>query len=158
MFDRGSTAKQPRTNAASAAFLLFASILTAPALAATSAKLPCLDAKDATLEVPVQVLAAEFVNNNIAAAMNPSDDSIPEIEAMEFASPSSLLAPQAEAAIRNAFRISDTEPMAGTKANAEPVSDDEERAEPDRELNSKLPGISADDFLQYKKLMYRRDI
>ena len=150
MFDRRSTARQQNTFAARAALLLFAGILTVPALAATTAQLPCLDATDATLEVPVQVLATEFVNNTIAAALNPNDETISEIEDMEFASSSSLLAPQAEAAIRNAFQISDTK--------AEPVTDDEEREEPNLELNSKLPGISDDDFLQYKKLMYRRDI
>lgn len=158
MFDRRSTARQQNTFAAGAALLLVAGIFTAPALAATTAQLPCLDATDATLEVPVQVLVPEFVNNNVPAVSISDDETISEIEEIEITSSSSLLAPRAEAAIRNAFKTSSTAPMAGTEAKPEPVSGDEERSESDLRMNTRLPGISDDDFLRYKKQMYRRDI
>jgi hypothetical protein len=158
MFDRRSTANQQSILAAGTALVLMAGIFTAPALAATQAKLPCLDATEATLEVPVQVLVTEFANNAIPAVSISDEETISEIAEIGFASSSSLLAPRAEAAIRDAFSAPNTEPMAGTEAKPEDDSDDDESAETDLEMNAKLPGISDDDFLRYKKQMYRRDI
>ncbi len=163
MFDRRSKPYQQNTFAAGAALLVMAGFFAAPALAATSAQIPCPDATEATLDVPVHVLVAEFVNQNVPAASITDDEAI---AAIEITASYSLLAPRAEAAIRNAFDSSNAEvtgvahtpPMAGTDAKSEPASHDDERAETDPVMNTRLPGISDDDFLRYKKQMYRRDI
>ena len=160
MFDRRSKPYQQNTFAAGAALLVMAGFFAAPALAATSAQIPC---PDATLDVPVHVLVTELVNQNIPAASIADNEAIATIE---ITSSYSLLAPRAEAAIRNAFDSSNAEltgvvhtpPMAGTDAKSEPASHDDERAETDPVMNTRLPGISDDDFLRYKKQMYRRDI
>ncbi len=47
--------------------------------------------------------------------------------------------------------------MAGTEAKPEPATDNE-GAVPDSGMNTQLPGVSDEDFLRYKKQMYRRDI
>lgn len=158
MFDRRSMANQQSVLAAGTALMLLAGIFTAPALAATQAQLPCLDATEATLEVPAQILGTEFANNEIPSVSFSDDETISEISEIGFASSSSLLAPRAEAAIRDAFSAPHTAPIAGTEAKPEDESDDDENADTDLEMNAKLPGISDDDFLRYKKQMYRRDI
>ena len=71
--------------------------------------------------------------------------------------PASLLAPRAAAAIREAFKLSHTPPMAGTDAKPESANDDESTV-PDSGMNTELPGVSDEDFARYKKQMYRRDI
>ena len=158
MFDQRSSANQQSILAAGTALVLLAGIFAAPALAATQAQLPCLEATEATLDVPALVLVTKFVNNQVPAASFPDDETISEIAEIGFASSSSLLAPRAEAAIRDAFSATNTEPMAGTKAKPEDDSDDDENADMEMEMNAKLPGVSDDDFLRYKKQMYRRDI
>jgi hypothetical protein len=48
--------------------------------------------------------------------------------------------------------------MAGTDAKPVSAPEDDETTVPDSGMNTKLPGVSEEDFLRYKKQMYRRDI
>ncbi|MCJ7590385.1 MAG: hypothetical protein MUO51_03435 [Woeseiaceae bacterium] len=114
----------------------------------------------ANLEIPVPSLVTQQVSNDVPA------------------SSMSLLAPRAEAAIREAFNEGDSAanspasnltkatlapPMAGTAAK--PIatsSDDDDNSNtsvgPVLEMNARLPGVSDDTLSRYKKQMYRRDI
>ena len=170
MADRHSTPKQQKTFAANAAFFVMAAMFAAPALAATKSQVPCSDATAADLEIPVQVLITEVVNHDMPVSSIKTDTSIDDIESV---SSTSILAPRAEAAIRNAFEESDsassdssgldltnallTPPMVGTDTKTE-STDDEKQAESESGMNTKLPGVSDDDSSRYKKQMYRRDI
>jgi len=161
MADRHSTPKQHKTFAANAALFVVAAMFAAPALATTKSQVPCSDATAADLETPVQVLITEVVNHDIPVSSINTDTS------------TSILAPRAEAAIRNAFEESDiassdtsgldltnallAPPMAGTDTKTE-STDDEKQPEPESGMNTKLPGVSDDDSSRYKKQMYRRDI
>ncbi len=159
MFDRRRKPKQQNTFAASAALIVLAGICAAPALAATSTRIDCPDqATKATLDVPVHILTTELVSNSIPAEAHANDKTIVELEDIETASSNSLLAPRAAAAIRDAFRLSNTPPMAGTDSKPEPVTDDDKSVLPESGLNTELPGVSDEDFSRYKKQMYRRDI
>ena len=123
-------------------------------LAACFALLPALAAK------PLATI------DETAAAMEVNDSA-----------PDRFLTPQAEAAIRNAFRdeievaterrragLADATPMptpipvveknARTDAD-EAVSNDSKKA---TGMNTRLPGISDEDTVRYKKQMFRRDI
>ena len=143
MFGRRYDRKQRNTFAAGAAFFLVAGICTAPALAATSSQIDCSEeATKATLEVPARLLAANLVSH----------------DKTESPLPSSLLAPRASAAIRNAFILSHTPPMAGTDAKPVSASEDDESTVPDSGMNTELPGVSDEYLVRFKKQMYRRDI
>ncbi len=158
MFDRRSKPKQQNTFAASATLIVLAGFCTAPALAATSARIGCPEeATKATLDVPVHILTTELVSHSDPAEPNADDEAIAEIVEIEIAASSSLLAPRAAAAIRDAFKMSHTPPMAGADAKPEPATDDEGTV-PDSGMNTELPGVSDEDFSRYKKQMYRRDI
>jgi len=152
MSDRRKRPNKRDTLAAAAAIFVYASIFATPVLAAPSSRIPCPEAKQATLEVRLHVLDTEFVTQPATSA-DPAAN-----EAPELASASSLLAPRAEAAIRYAFSLSKTEAVAGTDSESETVPEDDESAEPDSGMHIRLPGISVDDFSRYRKQMYRRDI
>lgn len=159
MFDRRSKPKQQNTFAVSATLVVLAGIFTAPALAATSTRIDCPEEDTrATLDVPVHILTTELVSNNIPAEPNSDDKTIAELDEIEIASSHGLLAPRAAAAIRDAFRLSSTPPMAGTDTKPEAATDDDKSMLPDSGMNTELPGVSDEDLLRYKKQMYRRDI
>ncbi len=165
MFDRRKMPFQQNSFAAAAALVLMSGVLATPSLAATSGHIPCEKSTAATLLVQVDELAAELVSHSASSAKN---------EEMNSAANESLLAPLAEAAIRDAFSKSEnmsraatapitvnaisTPPMAGTDAKSEIVEDSDDKVESDTVMNTRLPGISDDDLLRYKKQMYRRDI
>lgn len=150
MFGRRYRSIQRNTFAAGAAVFVMAGICTAPALAATSAQIDCPEeATRATLDVPARFLATDFVSHSVPEA---------EIDEAEITPSSSLLAPRAAAAIRNAFISSHTPPMAGTDAKAVSDPEDDESTLPDSGLNTELPGVSDEELARYKKQMYRRDI
>jgi len=152
-----------KTVAANTAIFVLTAIFATPALAATASQLPCKDASKATLEVSDTVLIAAVTNHDVQASTIVRDVSADQVETISSAS---LLAPRAEAAIRDAFKASEvvqqsttvSAPMAGTDTKTEAESADDDRRVPDSGLNTKLPGISDDAFLRHKKQMYRRDI
>jgi len=159
MFGRRYRSIQRNTFAAGAAVFIMAGICTAPALAATSAQIDCPEeATRATLDVPAHFLATDFVSHSVPAASITDENISTEIDEAEIAPSSSLLAPRAAAAIRNAFISSHTPPMAGTDAKAVSEPEDDESTLPDSGLNTELPGVSDEELARYKKQMYRRDI
>ena len=160
MFGRRYKSNQRNTFAAGAAVLVMAGICTAPALAAaTSTQIDCPDeATRATLDVPAHFLATDFVSHSVPAASIIDENITAEIDEAEIAPSSSLLAPRAAAAIRNAFISSHTPPMAGTDAKAVSEPEDDESTLPDSGMNTELPGVSDEELARYKKQMYRRDI
>ena len=150
MFGRRYKTNQRNTFASGTAFFVLAGICTAPALAATSSQIDCPDeATKASLNVPAHLLATELVNHSVPGA---------ETDEVVVTPSSSLLAPQAAAAIRNAFISSHTPPMAGTDAKPVSAPENDETTVPDPGMNTELPGVSEEEFLRYKKQMYRRDI
>jgi len=169
MADRQLTPKLDKTLASKAAMLMLAALCAAPTLAASSSRIPCNEAVEATLTVPANALRTAVVSRDIPV---PSIDEDTTIDEIEVVSSTNLLAPRAAAAIRDAFADSDNAevkssdallsrtvlrpPMAGTKSDVE--TQDEKREEPDSGMNTKLPGISDEALSRYKKQMYRRDI
>ena len=137
------TPKQHKTFAVSAAVLVAAAILGAPASAATSNSVPCGETSDATLEVSAIALIAAAVSYEIPTVPANSEAPVDDIESVSSAS---LLAPRAEAAIRDAFK--ESERGKETLSQTVPASD----------MNTKLPGVSDVASSRYKKQMFRRDI
>ncbi len=159
MFGRRYKSNPRNTFAAGAAVFVMAGICTAPVLAATSTLIDCPDkATRATLDVPAQFLATDFVSHSVPAASITDENISAEIDATEIAPASSLLAPRAAAAIRSAFILSHIPPMAGTDAKAVSEPEDDESTLPDSGMNTELPGVSDEELASYKKQMYRRDI
>jgi len=170
MADRQTAPTQGKTLAAKAALFVLAAIAAAPALATTaSSRTPCGETIEAALTVPVSALITASVSHDAPTPPSTEEASTNEITVLAS---SSLLAPRAEAAIRDAFEESDhtsidspdtdvaratlAPPMAGRKSKAETSDDGGE--EPGSEMNTKLPGISDDLSSRYKKQMFRRDI
>jgi len=150
MIGRRYKSNQRNTFAAGAVIFVMAGICTAPTLAANSARVDCPEeATKATLDVSAHLLATDLVSHSVPEA---------EIDEVEATPSSSLLAPRAAAAIRNAFMLSHTPPMVGTEAKPVSTSEDEDSTVPDSGMNTELPGVSDEDLLRYKKQMYRRDI
>ena len=89
-------------------------------------------------------------------------------------SPALFLMPRAEAAIREAFEVTQsaaenspdeesaqtvaTSPMAKTKSPADATDINESQTEAPLGMNTRLPGVSEKDLLLFKKQMYRKDI
>ncbi len=170
MVDRQVPPNQRKTIAAKTAFIALAAIIAAPGLAATSSRIPCSEAVEATLNVTDTALIIASVSHDSPA---PSIDNDTPVEEIAVVSSTSLLGPRAEAAIRDAFSESDsasidssdaalsramlTPPMAGTESKPQTTTD-EDGEEPVSGMNTKLPGISDDALSRYKKQMFRRDI
>ena len=142
MFGRRNKLNQRNTFAAGAAFFVMAGI-SAPAIAATSSRIDCPEeSTKATLDVPALLLTTDLVS----------------LDEIEIAPSSSILAPLASAAIRNAFVSAHTPPMAGTDAKPVSASDDDEITPPESGMITELPGVSDEELLRHKKHMDRRDI
>lgn len=174
MFDNRSTALHQTDPVASSKLAVVVTVfgmLAAPAFAAPSVQVPCRDASEATLHVSDTTLATEFVNHN--SPVTSMSEVVPG-KKQRLSASSSLLAPRAEAAIRDAFEggrdqaLTTSQPELARAVLALPVADTDAKSEQDKEahdapapdagMNAKLPGISDDDLTRYKKQMYRRDI
>jgi hypothetical protein len=169
MADRETSAKQHRTITANAAFFVLTAVFAVPALAATSGRIPCSEGVEATLTVTANSLITQTVGHNIPKPTVIKESSIGDIS---IVSSTSLLAPRAEEAIREAFEEVDsarahssdtdlseavlTAPMAGTESKSD-TTDVQNKAVISG-MNTKLPGVSDDAMLRYKKQMFRRDI
>jgi hypothetical protein len=158
MADRRTQPQRQSSIVATAAFFLAIAMID-PALAASDKQIPCPnDTLAADLDVSVEALVTILASNDISG---PS---------------TSLLAPLAEAAIREAFKEADSALRlpetnfikAGVspslvEAEASPVvSPGDENATstagPVPDMNTRLPGVSDEALSRYKKQMYRRDI
>jgi hypothetical protein len=149
MAGRRFTSTRVHSHGAAAALLLAATCCTLPAFASKPA---------ATI-------------SETAAAMKLSDSA-----------PARFLAPRAEAAIRNAFGNADQivlerrqsvlgefgaseaalaqTPIPAVETDAASTVEDAvyENKKTDTEMNARLPGISDEELIRYKKLMFRNDI
>ncbi len=165
MFDGRKLSELQITN--TAAMLVVTGILAAPALATTSQPLPCKDASEVTLHVHIEALTTEVVSHNVPRQ---SVDKNAGLEEVSASSASDLLAPRAEAAIRDAFEDSEeasltstitvpvAAPMAGAETKTDAAAEEDDQDDRKIEMTTKLPGISDDDLSRYRKQMYRRDI
>ena len=169
MADRNSGLRTQKTLAATAASLVLFAI-SVPALGASSNKLHCDEESDANLDVPVEKLAAILVDHDVI--LNAIENVTIEASDPKLVV-SRLLAPRAEAAIRDAFGESALEdehpgpdlsnsilsrPVAGVEPSAVPENNETPQEEPAQGMNTQLPGVSEDDLSRFKKQMYRRDI
>ena len=151
MFVSRNKALQRGNFAASAALLVLLGTLATPALAATTVQLPCpTTTAAATLNVQVDQLAATLVSLNTTAEAETDETNDSDISTSQH-----LLAPLAEAAIKDAFERSEA---VVTTAKPDVATEDHKEANSDSGMNTRLPGISDTDFSRYKKQMYRRDI
>jgi hypothetical protein len=169
MADWQTAPTQGKTLAAKTALFVLAAIVAAPALATTSSRIPCSETIEAALNVPVTALITASVSHDVPTTSSKEEPSINEITVVAS---TSLLAPRAEAAIRDAFEESDrtsidspdadisstvlAPPMAGTESKPEASDDNGEN--PVSGMNTMLPGVSDDLSSRYKKQMFRRDI
>ncbi len=171
MAKRRISPKQPKSFAADAAIFLSAALFSLPALASSSTPIPCPLSNLATLEVLPGELIATKISNDVSY-VTPVKDPIARTSGL--ANPTSLLAPRAEAAIREAFRDSVTgatrsaapelakavvtPPMASTASELDESDDVGEKLEAPSAMKTRLPGVSDDDLSRFKKQMFRRDI
>lgn len=139
-------------------------LLAPPAIAATTAEIPCKQSTAPTLSVEFDELVSATVSHSASATAESSDAEHSQ----------GFLKPRAKAAIRDAFEDSEAvsvssanidlsdatlrSPIAGKSIDSDVTEDDDEDAGADSGMNTKLPGVSDDDSLRYKKQMYRRDI
>lgn len=158
MADRRTQPQHQSSIVATAAFFLLVAVFDL-ALAASDKQFPCPnEALAADPDISVQVLVTHLASNDISG---PS---------------TSLLAPLAEAAIREAFNEVDsalelpdsrftkaavTPSLVDADANPLVPPDDENSTTntgPVPDMNTRLPGVSDEALSRYKKQMYRRDI
>lgn len=172
MAQRRHTPKQTKSIAAEAAIVVTAAIFSLPALATNQSSIPCPKSERATLSVPKTELTASKVSHDIAYT---AADKATVVVRTKLANPASLLAPRAEAAIREAFEDSSKESAspapAGTFLKTSTVTPpmvdidtgndaviDETETSPESGMNTRLPGVSDADLSRFKKQMFRRDI
>ncbi|MCH9693862.1 MAG: hypothetical protein K0U72_05075 [Gammaproteobacteria bacterium] len=159
---------QKKLAASAAGFVLLA--ISLPALGASSNKLLCDEEEEANLDVPVEKLTAIVVDHDVILS-TVKDIAIEAADRQQVVS--RLLAPRAEAAIRDAFGESDLEdehpapdlsssvlsrPVAGVDTAVVPENNESPQEDPVSGMNTQLPGVSEDDLSRFKKQMYRRDI
>ena len=170
MAERRYSPKQPKSFAADAAIFLSAALFSLPALASNSTPIPCPLSVQATLKVSPDELVATTVSHDVSYVVA---GKAPAAKSQDIANPVSLLAPRAEAAIREAFRDGETAPahtrvseqittivttpMAGTEAEID-ASEKDAKIETPSGMTTRLPGVSDDDLSRFKKQMFRRDI
>lgn len=129
---------------AGAVALLLAAGLAAPAQAASNTHLLC---PDATLDIPATELSVATVSQDSQATESAARDNIMEI------APTHVLRPQVKAALRDVFSATDDKREAAAEDMAAPGdADDTPR------MNTRVPGITEDALLRYKRQMFRRDI
>jgi len=171
MANRQFPPNQANTVVANAAFCVLAALFASPALAALNSRIPCSEAVEVTFTADVESIASQTVAHNIPAPAlirESSEDGVSVVPT------TSLLAPRAEEAIRDAFAESDSAApaappavlakkalnprMAGTESKSETDDDDDDINESASPMTTKLPGVSDIAMSRYKKQMFRRDI
>ena len=143
-------------------------MLTACKRVAASAALLLLAVAWPTAQASTQYeVAADLADETLADETNVLAD-------RASSSPALFLVPRAEAAIREAFEVTQsaaenspdeesaqtvaTSPMAKTKSPADATDINESQTEAPLGMNTRLPGVSEKDLLLFKKQMYRKDI
>ena len=150
-----------------------------PALASTVARESCSSSEKATLAVSPDKFVATTVSHDVSVP-NSEDPNIPEVSPRDLQR--NLLAPRAEAAIREAFEDSESRvsiedaptendidvkliesvlripPVLRAKTEDQIEKDSDSQSKPDEGMKTVLPGIADDELSQFKKVMFRRDI
>ena len=139
MAERRSMPQAYKRLAAIAAVLMLATWQAGPANAASNSHIPSDEVADATLYIPDSNLTTEIADRDAET-------------------PTRMLAPRAEAAIRAAFKAVETTPMAEAKSSPDATEVDDAAAETPYEMNTRLPGVSEEDLTSFRKQMYRKDI
>ena len=142
MVGRLQTPKQGNFTA-TLALLLLTSGFAVPVLAAPNHDILCDDQHEATLDISAEELATRPVSHELETQKN--------AENTETVSASQLLKPRFDATVREVF-AEDEEDVQESETEAE--AEVEEPAA----LRIRVPGISDDDLVRFKRQMYRRDI
>ncbi len=138
MVGRPDTPKQGKTTA-TLALLLLAGGFAVPVLAAPDHTILCDDHHEATLDISAEELSAKPVSHELDAQKNE--------ENTENVSADQLLKPRFDATVREIFAEDDEE-----------AAESEAEAEEPKALRIRVPGVSDDDLVRFKRQMYRRDI
>ncbi len=145
-----------------------------PALANTAVRKSCPSSEKATLSVSPDTFIATTVSHDVSVPK--TDDKVsPAVSARELQR--NLLAPRAEAAIREAFEDGDAEtptenlidvkliesvlqapPLVRAETEDQVEKNSDPQSEPDNGMKTTLPGVADDELSQFKKVMFRRDI
>lgn len=165
------TAGQTKSRTAGLALMLVVACYAAPVLAATPNAMLCDETGEVTVDFPFVDLITKTVDHDIS--MTTLDEIAAAAEKKDF-SPARLLAPRAEAAIRNAFsdeeetatrdqvtgftRIRLSTPIADTDRPVDADKADRPERSRSSALTTRLPGVSDVELSRFKKQMYRRDI
>ena len=150
MAGRQLTPTQCNSFAAGAAILLMGAWNAGPAFASANSPEICDDASTSSFEISGSQLEAINVNHEIDAngveitKSNNDDDAL---------SPRHYLSPRAEGTLRKVL-VETTTPVAEVPIAETPLADDVERPA----VKTRVPGVSDNDLVRYKRQMYRRDI
>ena len=155
MAEQQSMLKTYKTFAASAAVLMLVAWLTVPAIASHEVAPGLTDKNEALVkleresESPTPFLTPKVLAPRAEAAIREAFKAVYGVSAANNLSESGM-AESAEAA--------PVPPLAKAKSSADASSVDHRRAETPLGMNTRLPGVSEKDLLLYKKQMYRKDI
>ena len=139
MVGRPEAPKQGNTTA-TLALLLLASGFALPAVAAPDHDILCDEHHEPTLDITADELAARPVSHELEAQKNHDTES---------ASADQLLKPRFDATVREIF-TEDEEDEELQEAEAEAVDP--------AALRIRMPGVSEEELVRFKRQMYRRDI
>lgn len=147
--------------AATAAGIALVAAWTTPAFAATSPTTLCEQLSKATLEVPDIALKSRLASHGAEAG---EESPIADVEAL---SPQHLLAPGVEAALSKVFEEELANPEVSADSTSAPLAETQpdpdtlDRPLPEAKttpMNTRVPGVSDDDLVNFKRQMYRKDI
>ena len=147
---------QRQSIAAVAAALLLATWCVSPAVnAAPSVSPQCDDVSDASLDIPAREFSAEIVSHDTVTEA----DNAPAEASQQALSPALYLVPRAKSDARDAFQeraapVADVVPPASKEVPVPETSGAEDLPS----INTRIPGVSADDLARYRRQMYRNDI
>ena len=134
MVGRPEAPKQGNTTA-TMALLLLAGGFAMPALAAPDHTILCEDHHEATLDISADALATRPVSHELDAQKDPDNT--------ETVSADQLLKPRFDATVREIF--------------AEDEEEAQEAEEP-KALRIRVPGVTDEELVRFRRQMYRRDI
>ncbi len=139
MVGRPETPKQGNTTA-TLALLLLMSGFAGPAAAAPDHNILCDDQHEATLDISAAELAAKPVSHELEAQKNKEAETV---------SADQLLKPRFDATVREIFAEDE---------ESEELQETEAEAEDPATLRIRVPGVSDEELVRFKRKMYRRDI
>ena len=139
MVERPETPKQG-SNAAALTLLLLTGIFAVPVLAAPGYDILCDDHHEATLDVSADELTARPVSHELEAQKNQDAETV---------SADQLLKPRFDATVREIFAEEDDE---------ETLQESDAETDDPAALRIRVPGVTDEELVRFKRQMYRRDI